>query len=129
MITKNLSKCPRCGKTTKLVKHHISYIPEVTEYICGKCNSKERRSTNCRGPKIILTYPQNSIAVLGKDVMRQFNSSILELELAPISPVGVIFPYGMSFSEVRQCLDPITENLKLREEEKSRQEISKNNEV
>ncbi|VVB52325.1 Uncharacterised protein [uncultured archaeon] len=34
-------KCQRCGrKTNKLLVHHISYDPEITEIVCRRCQSK-----------------------------------------------------------------------------------------
>jgi len=126
MITKNLTECPRCGKMDKLIKHHISYIPEIIERICRSCNGKNRRKIKCRGPYTVLTYPQNDMAILDKNIMRQFNSEILELEMAPISPIGVIFPYGMDFDEVIGCLPIITSNLRFRKQmERKKKNASK----
>ncbi len=114
-------KCPKCGETiNRLVKHHISYIPEIIEYVCDKCNKKERRSVKCRGPKIVMTYPQTGFAFLGKELANQFNSAILEIEMAPVSPIGIVFPYGMNFNEVLQCLNIISSNLELRVENELR---------
>ena len=118
-----MKQCPKCDKIVKrLVKHHISYIPETIEYICGRCNSKKRRSVKCRGPKVVMLYPQTGFAFLGKELVIRLNSDILEIEMAPVSPVGVIFPYGMDFNEVKQCLNPIISNLELRKDIELRNE-------
>lgn len=36
-------KCKYCGSTEKLVRHHISYEPEIIEIVCVKCHVEKHQ--------------------------------------------------------------------------------------
>lgn len=35
-----IKNCETCGSTENLVKHHITYEPELTKILCRKCHEK-----------------------------------------------------------------------------------------
>ena len=115
MTVKILTKCTRCGSTEHLETHHISYIPEITKTLCKACNAKERRhSIKGRGFLIAKSYPQQGIIRLPKDTLLSFQSELLEIEKAPISPVAVIFAYNLGLEYLVESLRIVIQDLELR---------------
>ena len=111
------NSCSRCGSTISLRKHHVSYIPEVVEIVCRKCDAKERRTIpSSRGFKILKIYPQRGMVLIPKDTLMDFGSDLLELEKAPVSPVAIIFKCGLPIQYLKEALQILIKNIELREE-------------
>lgn len=45
-----MSVCEHCGVTKNLVRHHISYEPEITQMLCRSCHGKEHQKPNLPTP-------------------------------------------------------------------------------
>ena len=115
MAIKIKDKCTKCGSTENLETHHISYVPEVTETLCKKCNAKERRrDIKSRGFPIAKSYPQQGIIRLPKDTLLDFQSDLLEIERAPVSPVVVLFAYNLPLDHLIKSLEIVVKDLELR---------------
>ena len=120
MKAKNVinSRCADCGATKNLVRHHTSYVPERTKILCRSCNAKERRYPPNRGLLPILkAYPPRGTIYVPRDILKQFGG-LIEFYLAPISPVGILFPYKMPFNEVERSLEIVLQDIRLRIDKK-----------
>lgn len=113
MKAKAKTHCSECNSTSHLVEHHVSYIPEITKPLCRKCDAKYRRQPISRGLPILKAHPSRGLIFFPKNLLHQFGD-LLELEVAPVSPVGIIFPYGMPLTDVDALLNLISESLHLR---------------
>ena len=107
--------CPRCREhTEKLVKHHVSYIPEVIEFVCKKCDTLERRNPKNRGFPILKVHPNRGLVFVSQKILSHFGTDLLEIELLPVSPFGVVFPYMTLLADVERSLEIVLEDIKLR---------------
>lgn len=107
-------KCHRCGETVdKLIKHHTSYLPEVIEEVCHKCDANDKRHPQSRGFKVLKAYPSRSLINAPKALLEHFGD-LLEIETAPITPVAAIFQYGIPLEYIVHGLELIIEDLQLR---------------
>lgn len=109
-----MGKCVKCGTTENLVKHHTSYIPEIIELVCRKCDSKEKRYPKNRGFTILKVHPQRGLIFTTQNFMIHFNTDLLEIETAPLTPVGVVFPYKTNINEVKHGINLILRSLDLK---------------
>ena len=112
MLTKKLTECPRCGSTENLVNHHTSYLPEVIEFVCRKCDAKEKRNPKYRGFKVLKGYPSRSLLNFPKALLERFGD-LIEIKTAPVAPVGVIFQYDLPLEYVEQALELVLRDLQL----------------
>ena len=110
-----LDKCTRCGSTGDLVKHHISYLPEIIEIVCRKCDGKERRNPISRGFKVLKAYPHRGMLLVPKYILENLGD-LIEIQTAPSMPVAVIFQKGLPLKAVREVLRLISDTLEQVEE-------------
>lgn len=108
------SRCAECGATRNLVRHHVSYIPEVTKTLCRKCDSKKRRHPIPRGFPILKVHPQQGAIKATRDIINHFGCELLELETPPLSPIGVVFPYSTPLEDVERSLEIVLEDIRFR---------------
>jgi len=73
-----------------------------------------RKNPKNRGFKIIKTQPPRGLTFFPKDLLIHFGETI-EIETAPITPVGIFFQYGLSVDEVVHALNLIIDSVKLQE--------------
>lgn len=106
--------CANCGDTKNLVLHHTSYIPERTEVLCKSCDAKDRRHPQGGGLiPILKAYPQRGTVYIPKNTLIQFGE-LIAFYPAPVSPVGILFPYKMPLEKVEQVLKIILQDIRLR---------------
>jgi len=106
--------CKLCGATEDLVEHHTSYIPERTEVLCRKCDAKARRHLPSGGLiPIFKAYPPRGMVYIPQDILKQLGE-LIAFYPAPISPVGILFPYKMPLTDVEQVLKVILQDIRLR---------------
>ena len=121
--------CQRCGSAENLVVHHVSYIPEVVETLCKRCDAKERRHPpQGRGLHILKSYPHRSILLVPKRMLEDLGEFV---EIYPSSaiPLAVVFSKGMPFPIVISSLQNIISDIYTRigqderNKEQARQEL------
>ena len=113
------SSCAKCGATKDLVLHHISYLPEITQMLCRKCDANERRQPETRGFRVLKSYPQRGILLVPKEMLETLGE-LVEIEGAPLSPVAILFKYGMPLKYLEEVLKIILKDIKLRKEIEAR---------
>lgn len=111
--TAKVGICALCGEEKALVMHHISYIPEVTQRVCRKCDRHERRTPTSRGLLILKGYPQQGQLAIPAWRLEQLGDLVEALE-TPVSPLLVLFPYGTPLRAIRGQLNIVCKDLDLR---------------
>ena len=95
--------CAICNSSKSVLRHHISYIPEVIEYLCRACHGKKIRRKDAR---VLKAYPQRGILLIPKRTLLSFGDS-LGVEYAHAVPVAVIYNSNLSLNYVRDALSTI----------------------
>jgi len=108
-----MTKCSKCGATTNLVKHHISYSPEVTDLLCDKCH-RRLISRSIKGARLPIIRLFRTGIHFPKDLIERLGGDIVEIYTPPLSPIAILLPLGLDFKRVKESLQIVMKDVELR---------------